>query len=205
MPIVGAAQDFTGLYVGGFLSSVNNAGEYTAFTPKNSFAGFDVQDLDASVLGGGLQVGSSWDMGGYLLGIEASITGFGSSATSTRSIEEGTVSFFSREVQNQLALTPRIGWVVNNSLLYAKAGLAMSKVGAMHDQNGTLIEGSSSETGWIIGLGAEGPLSDRLNAKIELSHADFGSDRYDLGTSGRWVEQEVTTNMLSVGISHYFN
>lgn len=204
-PFAVAAQDFTGFYIGGSLAAVDAGGDYTAYTPRNGYAGFDVQDLSVNALGGGLHLGRSWDMGGWILGAEASLIGFGGSETSTRSVEEGTVPPFTREVQNQFALTPRIGLPLGNALVFAKAGLAVSKIGAAHEMSGSVIEGSDTKTGWIIGLGAEIPMTANINARIELTHADHGTDRYDLGTSGRWVEQDLDTDMVTVGFSVYFD
>lgn len=205
LPVSASAGDFTGFYAGGGLTSAGVGGDYTAFTPRNGYAGFDVQDLDPRSLGGTLFVGRNWDMGNMILGIEASITGFTATGDSTTSIAEGTVPPFWREVQNQFALTPRVGMVAGNSLIYAKAGLAASKVSAAHEIGGTMAEGSGTRTGWIVGIGAEIPLADSFNARIELTHANYGTDRYDLGSTGRWAEQDVTTTAVSLGFTYYFN
>ncbi len=201
-----AAQDWSGVYVGGHFGGVQTGGAYDAFTPWNGFAGFDMQGLGASVLGGGVQIGRNWDQGSYVLGLEAQGTAFGANRTSTTSILRGAgVPPFSREVSNMVTLTPRIGVKTSNMLVYAKAGLALGQIGASHDQGGTWLTGGGTAAGWTVGIGAEFPVAERLTGRIELTHADFGAVRTDLpGAPAIWTTQAVTTQTVTLGFNYYF-
>jgi outer membrane immunogenic protein len=199
------AQDMSGPYVGGHLGSVNVAGDYTAFTPRNSFAGFDLQGLDASQGTAGVQMGYNWDQGSYVLGIEGSASFFGLQAVSTTSDAEGSVPEFGRTVDNLVTVMPKIGVKAGNGLIYAKAGLAMATVGAWHDQD-PIIEGSGSASGWALGVGAEFPIAPQWTGRIDYTYADFGSVRTDMvGSPDIWTTQNVNAGLISVGVNYYFN
>lgn len=200
------AQDFSGFYLGGQIGGVQSSSDYNAFTPRNSFAGFDVQGLGGSVMAGGAQVGYNWDQGSYVLGVEGSLTAFGINESSTTSDLEGNIPPFGRSLDNLMTIMPRVGFKSGNALIYAKAGLAMSSVGAWHDQNGTMLSESSTATGWAAGIGAEIPVADRLTARLDYTYADFGTVTTDLaGDPDIWTEQGVTENLFTVGINYYFH
>ncbi len=199
-----SAQGLDGFYLGGHLGSARATGGYDAFTPWNGYAGFDVQDLDGSSIAAGVQAGRNWDRGNFVIGVEASLSAVSISETSTSSVLRGTVPPFSRSVNNLFTLMPRIGVKVGNGMIYAKGGVAMAGIGSEHDQNGTLIAGSSTETGLALGIGAEFPVSDRLTMRIDYTQADFGTVRTDLaGSPDIWTEQDVKAQMVSLGFNYY--
>jgi outer membrane immunogenic protein len=207
---VGAVQaaDWSGLYLGGHLGTARTSGSFDAFTPNNSFNGFDLQGMNGSAMLGGLQLGYNWDMGSYVVGIEGSFSAMGLSKGSVTSQDRGTVPQFNREVDNLLLLTPRIGFEVGDALIYAKAGLAATRIGATHDQDGDMISGGGTETGWAVGIGAEFPIAERLTARIDLTHADFGSTRQDMPGAGSnddiWTTQKLKTQLITVGFNYRF-
>jgi outer membrane immunogenic protein len=202
------AADWTGLYMGAHIGSARSSGAYDAYTPRNSFDGFDLQGLDGSAFIGGIHLGYNWDMGNYIIGLEGSISRMSLSKASKRSNEEGTVPQFNREVDNLFLLTPRIGWEVGNALIYAKAGLAATRVGATHDKDGDMIASGGTETGWAIGIGAELPIAERWTARIDLTHADFGNTRQDFAGAGNnddiWTTQKLKTQVITVGFNYRF-
>lgn len=198
------AQDMSGLYAGGHIGSANIAGDYTAFTPRNNFAGFDLQGLDGSQTTAGLQVGYNWDKGTYVLGVEAAAAFFGMQSVSSTSNTVGRVPEFGRTVDNLVTLMPRIGVKAGKGLFYAKAGLAMATVGASHDQD-PLISGSGSATGWALGVGAEFPIAPQWTGRIDYTYADFGSVRTDMaGSPNIWTTQNLNAGLISVGVNYYF-
>lgn len=206
LSVAGSAQalDWSGLYVGGHLGSTNLSGAMDAYTPYNDYDGFDLQGTGGHAGVGGLQAGYNWDQGTYVFGIEATLTAGGPSTTTTSSDLRGEVPEFSRSLDGMGTLTPRIGFKAGNALVYAKAGLAMAKLGVSHDQ-GDLIKGSSTENGWTIGLGVEVPATDRMTWKIEYNYADFGNVRTDMaGSPDIYTIQKAKTNSIFVGFNYYF-
>ena len=198
------AQDMSGLYAGGHLGSAAIGGDYNAFTPRNGFAGFDLQGMDGSQTTAGVQVGYNWDQGTYVLGIEGAASFFGMQATSTTSTIAGSVPEFGRSVDNLVTLMPKIGVKAGKGLVYAKAGLALAQVGASHDQGG-LIAASGSASGWALGVGAEFPIAPQWTARVDYTYADFGSVRTDIaGSPDIWTTQDLNAGLISVGVNYYF-
>ncbi len=203
---VATAQDLSGLYVGGHLGSVRNAGDYTAFTPRNGFAGFDLQGLQDSGGAGGVHMGYNWDHGAYIVGVEGSFTAMSLEKTSTSSTLLGSGPLFGQKLDSLATLMPKVGVKSGNAMFYAKAGLALGRIGAFHNQNGTVIEGSNTQTGWAAGIGAEFPVGNKWTGRIDYTYADFGSVRTDMaGSPDIWATQKVTEGLLSVGFNYYFN
>ena len=199
------AADWTGFYLGAHLGHARSSGDYDAFTPRNSYDGFDIQGLNGGAFIGGVQLGYNWDMGEYVVGIEGSLSGMSLSKSSNESNEEGEVPDFNRDVDNLFLLMPRIGFEVNDVLLYAKAGLAMTRIGSGHDQSGNVISGSGTEAGWAIGIGAEFPVSERVTGRIDFVHADFGSVRQSMsGSPDIWTNQDVKTQLITFGFNYRF-
>ncbi|HCZ01343.1 MAG: hypothetical protein A3D16_06990 [Rhodobacterales bacterium RIFCSPHIGHO2_02_FULL_62_130] len=205
---VGAAhaEDMTGLYFGGHLGSAQASGDYMAYTPRNSYDGFDMQGLDGSALAGGVHAGYNWDQGAYLFGVEGTLTAFDINTLSTTSELLGEGAEFGRSVGNMATLAPKLGIKLGNGLIYAKAGLAVGSIGATHDQNGEFLSGSATQTGWMAGIGAEFPMAERLTMRVDYTYADFGLTRTDMfgDDADIWVDQSISEGLLTVGFNYYF-
>ena len=76
-------------------------------------------------------------------------------------------------------LTGRVGYAIERTLLYAKAGFAWanesySAVGTFGG-NGFDLEGPKTRFAWTLGAGAEWAFSDYWAARLEYDFYDFGS------------------------------
>lgn len=205
-----AAQDWSGFYLGGHIGAADLSGDYVAFTPRNGFAGFPISDLDGTGAIGGIHAGYHWDFDTYVAGIEVTATAGGVDESSTNSPTEGTVFPFTREMGPSFSLTPKIGAKAGNMLVYARGGLAVTRIENSHLTGaGTfLVDDAETRTGWIIGLGVEGPLNDNLKWRAELTHADYGDFRIDMVGGPNpdiWVNQEAEVQTLTVGVTYYFD
>lgn len=118
---------------------------------------------------------------------------------------EGRAPACTREVSNQFALTPKIGLPMGNALVLCQGGSCDVEGGGYPSFCRAVIAGSATEPGLIIGLDAEMLLSPNINARIALRHPACGTDQTDPGTSGRWVEQDLTIDTVTVGFSVYFD
>ncbi|NKX46233.1 outer membrane protein [Roseicyclus persicicus] len=201
-----SAQEWDGFYVGGHLGGVALSGDFGAFTPRNGYAGFGLSDMDGNGMIGGLHAGRSWDMGSYVLGVEAGLSAGGVHEESTQSTI-GSVPVFSRDLDGLLTVAGRLGVPVGNALVYGRTGAAVGRFTSGHDQNGTWISETETRTGWLVGLGAEGRLADNMTWRIDLSHMDFGDFRTDITGPGAaiWTQQEATVQTLTVGFNYWFN
>jgi outer membrane immunogenic protein len=84
--------------------------------------------------------------------------------------------------------TGRVGYAVNNWLIYAKGGAAWA--GDKYSVPGTYANtafdfaGSETRSGWTGGAGIEWALGQNWSAKLEYAYYDFGSHTLNLTDSG---------------------
>jgi len=116
---------------------------------------------------------------------------------------------------------PRIGWAMNNWLLYATGGLA---VGREHfSQTLTLLPPfvstntfATTQVGWTVGAGVEYALNQNWSVKAEYLYVDLGRTGANAGTLTPACTPAVctytnsssahlTANIARVGINYHFN
>ena len=92
----------------------------------------------------------------------------------------------------------RIGYAYERFLPYLTAGFGYTtglyKDAAGKDDNGHL--------GFVIGLGGEMMLTDRVSARVEFLHYRFGSESYTTPVGVRSIG--ATTNVLRFGMNYRF-
>jgi outer membrane immunogenic protein len=92
----------------------------------------------------------------------------------------------------------RAGVAVDRALIYGTAGIA----GAGMQLDDAVVKSSRTETGYVVGAGAELKLSHQVSVRGEFLHYDFGGSRYN-STLGP-VEVNATTNVVRGGASLKF-
>ena len=186
-----AAFTWSGVYVGGTLGWA-----WGTFNPRSStvVAGYlqstdDVavvnaagnQSLKANGMTGGIGAGVNWQTGQLVLGLEVDMqavrlggtvitggryqTGAGEAFTFTTSITSNWL----------LTVRPRIGWAIDNWLIYATGGLAVSDLSANFmwadaAQPQNVSEAATFTTvkaGYVVGGGIETAFGPRWSVKAE--------------------------------------
>ena len=196
--------NWEGVYFGGHLGAGWLIGNMTAYTPYNSYVGFSVGSLDAGSVLGGVQLGYNHQMGnGLVLGIEAAVSAMDISRHSTNN-DPGTD--FWRSLNWTGTLAGKMGFTVDRTMLYGKAGLAVGGFEVGHNQNGTLISNSSTEYGYVLGAGIEYALDTKWSANIEYNFMDFGDDQVNI--SGPSADIRIAPNgdahILKAGLNYRF-
>ncbi|HLH92411.1 MAG TPA: outer membrane beta-barrel protein [Xanthobacteraceae bacterium] len=171
-----------GTNAGGFYLSPAQAATVTAAgTQRISPAGFEA----------GIEGGYNWQAGPFVLGVEADLEALhlNGAANSGGMPYPGAVlgvlgsQFVVSSYANGnwlLTVRPRVGYTVDNWLLYATGGLAVTHLNAnllFADSLGSFESGnvSATKTGYTVGAGVESRLSDRLSVKAEYLHVGFGN------------------------------
>jgi outer membrane immunogenic protein len=205
--VAGAADVpiWEGPYVGIQVGSTNVSGDYLATT--GSCGPCSVVNLDRDVTGAGGQVGYNFQSGKYVFGLEASLVSADVSESSEQVIVGGVASTrpaFTRELDWTATITPRGGILVNNTLVYAKAGWAYASTTVGHFTNfgSTYQSQSDTRTGWVIGAGVEHPFSDHITGSVEFSHMDFGSERADFSAFS--IDHELVIQSVRFGLNYQF-
>lgn len=141
---------------------------------------------------GGIQAGYNWQASQFVFGVEGDIGLFrlrGSRQGGGAYPESVTVSpadsylvGSSFETDWLATYRGRLGWAVDNWLVYVTGGGAVTRLQtslSFSDDNvgGARANGSSSTTknGWVLGGGIEWMLSQNWTVKAEYLHVDFGS------------------------------
>jgi outer membrane immunogenic protein len=109
-------------------------------------------------------------------------------------------------------LAARLGYAVDRSLFYVKAGWALASV---ETDAGDLIDGSSNRdatdrtkldetlSGYAIGGGVEYALSQNWTVKAEYLYMNFG-DESSSNTDGDKFEHEIDLHTAKVGVNYKF-
>jgi outer membrane immunogenic protein len=204
-PVAAPAYNWTGVYVGGNVGygwGVNTGSGYTSFT--DPFLGFNIPAFFASggnqlpgtnpkgIIGGG-QIGDDWQITpvsvlGIVADLQASNMRASANATSAVVLPGAPVpTTQSNSAQENWFGTVRgkVGYAINNVLMYGTGGLAYGKVSANTALNcpacagaaGLFFAGagSSTRTGWAAGAGLEYGLAANWTIGVEYLHVDLGS------------------------------
>jgi outer membrane immunogenic protein len=166
---------WTGLYVGlnaGHSSSRDFTGENSVF-PYNGVALEHLHSRTSGVTGGG-KIGYNYQMGHFVVGIEADFNYVDLSRTKTSL--SGAVT---QDISGNFigALRPRVGVAFGPALLYATGGLAYGSVDTtITDNSANTLSASNTgmRVGWAAGVGAEYALNRNLSLRPEYLHTDLG-------------------------------
>jgi len=191
-----ADTDWSGFYAGvnagaSFSSadaktSVEDQFDYFAASSVTSINDNGAHTLDQDNFTGGVQGGVNFQDGNFVYGFEADFGAFNVADSHSVTVEYpccGPDTYTLRQdVDTNWLLTarPRIGWAMDNILIYGTGGLSVSNVTAKErftDTFGPSVETSSksdTKTGWNLGAGAEVAIDDGWSVKGEYLYTDLG-------------------------------
>ncbi len=218
----GSADPWTGFYIGG--SAGYGWGEQEM---KGAYLNNSVQITGAQMVTDtkpSLDSGMGSFEAGYdfmvndkvLLGAEAKVVGGSFSADYQSSpILSGLGSnFTAHSKMNWLStIKAKAGALVGDALVYVDGGLAVAdeklSIDSVFESSHYNSSKSDTRTGWVLGVGAEQPISDNLTAKIEYQHVDLGDQTFNInhvdpGLTALSVKGSDKFDMLSVGINYHF-
>jgi outer membrane immunogenic protein len=208
MATVASAQEVSrwqGPYVGLQVGSTSASGDFLATT--GSCGPCRVVNLDGETVSFGGQAGYKFRSGPYVFGLEASFVSADVSEVSDEVIVGGVASTrpdFTRALDWTAAITPRAGVLIQDTLVYAKAGVAYADTTVGHFTSGGSVYESQSETrsGWVIGAGLEHPFSSHLTGSVEFTHMDFGNERADFSAFS--IDHELVIQSVRFGLNYQF-
>lgn len=172
------AYDWSGMYAGGNVG-ISNADIPNPLSKKTGWQ-----------LGG--QAGMNFQSGQFVYGAELD----GSYSTGTRyNIGDGA----ELERHWDAAAKARAGVAFDRTLVYGTAGYGVTKFDAKRN----VTSGPNWEGGLLLGAGVEQALTDKVSAKVEYNHVDYGKVRSDVAGVGRKVN-ELDSNTLKAGLNYKF-
>jgi opacity protein-like surface antigen len=183
-----SAVDWSGLYVGGSLGGAFATLSYDSpDAPETNYS------ADAEGLLAGVQIGYNWQMDGMVLGLQTDIAYLGGETDEGDSFEWlGST-------------TARLGFTVDNLLLYGKAGIAYGSGHLKTDYFGTPHEETNTHVGWTVGAGLEVALSDGFSAFVEYDYVDLGESNYFPNLfNAAGVNTDINAHIIKVGLNYQF-
>lgn len=182
-PIVEAAPAFnwTGFYLGvhagaAIVDGELNAGPYTFSDTKTGFLG-------------GVQAGYNWQFDSLVIGAQTDF-----SYTSAKFSDD--FSDFEAKLEWLGTTTARVGYAVDNFLLYGKGGVAygQSKVDFVN------VDDSKWHVGWTLGAGAEYAFTQNITGLLEYNYIDLGNEDYFDGA----INADLSTHVIKAGLNYKF-
>jgi outer membrane immunogenic protein len=195
--VVSSSYNWSGFYAGvnggygwSHEDGLSVSSDQAFFFNDPAFDGFRHSEGDAFT--GGAQVGYNYQLGSFLVGVEADIN-YANLETETFGALDQDFMDESLDARSKLdwfgTVRARVGFIpVNRFLVYATGGLAYGSVEvsgvdtASYDRLGSPADawtGTNSDTnfGWTIGAGAEYALTDNLILRGEALYVDLGGTK----------------------------
>ncbi len=164
---------------------------------------------------GGAQLGYNYQFGRFVLGLEGDFDWSNSKLSQDGSL--GAITFNVNNKNKYIAtLAPRFGYAFDRALVYGKFGVAWSR----DEYNLTASDGSAATGrfdlwGWMLGVGLEYAIWDRVTLKAEYNYISYGNrnevlnfNAIDLVTGTVTADPNdtrVRTQVFKVGLNYLFH
>lgn len=158
-------------------------------------------DIDATSLTGGLYAGYQQQLGSAVFGVEAdfSLARFRGDDSSFAGRVNGMA------IDGVASLRGRLGWAMDNLLLYGTAGLAVADF--TKTDAGAAAATPQLARGWAAGGGVELALADRWRLRAEYLHLGFGTIETPLEVGGGGYRHRANAphlDLIRAGIGYAF-
>ncbi|MCG2639803.1 membrane protein [Bradyrhizobium sp. CCBAU 11434] len=197
-PMMAAAYDWTGFYIGGNVGGQWGSADpttSTVFSPTGYFAASSVpaiaavgaQNVNSSSVTGGFTAGYNWQVSRAVLGLEGDINYFGFKGGATGSAVYPCCAPTAFTVSSQVSadwlatIRGRIGFLAAPTwLLYATGGAAIAEVKGNFNFTDTFAAATESaairdtRVGWTAGAGTEYAFGGGWSLKAEYLYVDLG-------------------------------
>ena len=168
-------------------SVYNWTGPYAGLNLGYQWAKVTNNVTEPSGIAGGGQLGYNWQLGQFVFGLETDIQA--SAADDTFAPYKFSNPWFG-------TLRARIGYAINNVMLYGTGGLAYGELKGEFfglEEDKTLV-------GWTAGAGIEYGFTQNWSAKLEYLYMDLGSRTYSI----TGVDNGLHSSFLRLGVNYHF-
>jgi outer membrane immunogenic protein len=208
--------NWTGFYAGLHLGYGQGDGVTTStWTPASVPPGFTLSPSPSGLIGGA-QAGYNYQMGCFVVGIEADFSGSGMSGSSSISPYPAgppdSVGTAHENINWFGTVRPRLGYTVQpNVLIYATGGLAYGDVSYSANGYDPFVaypaSVSTTKVGWALGGGVEYAVSRCWTIKAEYLYMDLGSESALSTMNGQYqisYNWQTTANIFQIGMNYKF-
>lgn len=192
------AHIWTGIYVG-----VNAGGAFGNFSENATSGPFtaDLGSVNASGFIGGGQVGAQMQYQHIVYGIEGDFQGSSQDHSDTF-IGLGFPVTVSESMPWFATVRGRLGWAVDNVLLYGTGGMAIVDGKVSATALGITASTEKSHIGWTAGAGLEWAFAPHWAAKVEYLYMDSGNIEI-ASAGGVTLNGRIKDNIVRAGLNYY--
>ncbi|MDX2155891.1 MAG: autotransporter domain-containing protein [Hyphomicrobiaceae bacterium] len=219
-----AAYNWTGLHAGLVSGGTWGSGDWQWIRDGAALPDATTNPDFSGYLYGG-QIGYDHQLGHIVVGIAGDYSfgeaRGGQSCPDADPVSRSVFLTCKSRVENLAFLTGRVGWAWERALVYARGGLAFGEVTSNASFNlaldpnpprfvnvpGSLDRQTHTQTGWVLGGGAEFAFNDRWSASAEYLYYDLGSKIFEVGNlAGSRVTADIDTtgSVLRAGLTYRF-
>jgi outer membrane immunogenic protein len=220
-PLPPSTYNWTGFYAGGEVGGAWATEQVTDVTGATAFPAGSVEaPVNLNGVLGGFYGGANYQINQIVLGIDGDYTWAGILGTGS---DVSTVDHHIAEHTDHIdwiaTVTGRLGFALNNWLLFAKGGAAWAGWNGnttQYNAAGTTVldmaSSSSTRNGWTVGGGIEYALAAHVTAKVEYDYVDFSTTNFtasdvSVATGAVTIFQRSATsslNMVKVGLDYKY-
>jgi len=193
--------NWTGFYIG-----ANLGGAWTSVDVVGNWGGARWSSVDTSnfIIGG--QLGYNYQIDRFVIGVEGDFDWANGSKTSGfRPTVFGPLQAI---VDSNWVATvaARLGYAADNWLFYAKLGGGWTRVDAQlrNPAGGVFANGSSTNSGWLVGAGIEYAFAQHWTAKIEYNYLGLSDKTFRTVVAPNTLRVSPDIQMVKVGINYKF-
>jgi outer membrane immunogenic protein len=194
---------WTGFYIG-----ANIGGAWAGGTITNNASGASVGVGSSGAFIGGGQLGYNYQINNIVLGIEGTVDGVGSNDKTTNTVVIGPNTFnaFGRATWDA-TLAARLGFAADNWLFYAKGGGGWVGFDATANNitTGASVMRSTSQGGWMAGVGAEWAFAPNWSAKLEYDYLGLNGEQIGANTGTIFTLSNPNVQQVTVGVNYLFH
>lgn len=214
MAPINPVYNWSGFYIGGHLGGTWGEKNSEVVSAPGVDTGTLITAKPRGFIGGA-QAGVNWQVGTWVLGAEFDWSWSDANDTILVSTFIPGLAIRSTDDSNWFATaTARLGYAMNNVLIYAKGGAAWMNVdytvAGVTTPGGVEVIGpvsiSDTRVGWTVGGGVEFGITPSWSAKIEYNYLDFGTERYTFTAPGATAitNAENPMHLIKGGINYRF-
>lgn len=170
------------------LNAYSWAGPYLGANLGYNWGGVSFVSAKPSGVSGGGQAGYNWQSGALVFGLEGDLQA--NSASDTFAAWKFSNPWFG-------TVRGRIGYALDNVLLYGTGGLAFGSLRAADFGQSE----SHTSPGWALGVGAEFGLSRNWSARVEYLYVSLSDSRFGITS----LPNSYETSLIRFGINYRFN
>ncbi|HWM81513.1 MAG TPA: outer membrane protein [Pseudolabrys sp.] len=205
--VAAAAVPFTwtGVYLGGHIGYGWANSRWSDLS-----SGESISVKNNGVLGGG-QIGFNYQMGTWVVGLEADYSASGIKGASAIVIDptDNDRSTINPHLRWTSLVTARLGYAFDRYLPYIKGGVAFGDIRYSFNNLTTGMAGGTTirRTGWTIGTGLEVALDGNWSVRAEYDYIQFGNKNKALPDEDGAIQPVSTrhsSHQIRLGVNYRF-